>query len=320
MKVTLAQPRGFCAGVVRAIDIVERALEIYGAPIYVLHEIVHNQHVVKDLQGRGVIFTEDLGSIPSGSVTIFSAHGVATAVVETAKKNGLQVIDATCPLVTKVHLQAKKYHRQGDELIIIGHAGHPEVEGTRGRVEGPVHVLASVEEVEGLEIKDPEHVAYVTQTTLSIDDTRDVVNALKARFPKVNGPELDDICYATQNRQNAAREMSKEIDILLVVGARNSSNSNRLREMGEQNGVIAHLIEDPQDMDPNWFASQSRVGITAGASTPEVLVQGVLDKLRSYGVEAIQDLDGVKESVSFRLPTALLRAELRQKQVANSKG
>ncbi|QBQ56034.1 4-hydroxy-3-methylbut-2-enyl diphosphate reductase [Nitrosococcus wardiae] len=319
MKVTLAQPRGFCAGVVRAIDIVERALEIYGAPIYVLHEIVHNQHVVEDLQQRGVIFTEDLVSIPPGSVTIFSAHGVATAVVEAAKENNLQVIDATCPLVTKVHLQAQKYHRRGDELIIIGHSGHPEVEGTRGRVDGPVYVLDSVEEAEKLEIKDPEHVAYVTQTTLSIDDTRDVVAALKRRFPKIHGPELDDICYATQNRQNAVREMSKEIDILLVVGARNSSNSNRLREVGEQNGIIAHLIQDTKDLDSSWFTPQSRVGVTAGASTPEVLVQGVLNKLRDYGVEEVQDLDGVKESVSFRLPAMLLRAELQQKQAAHSK-
>jgi 4-hydroxy-3-methylbut-2-enyl diphosphate reductase len=319
MKVTLSQPRGFCAGVVRAIEIVERALEIHGAPIYVLHEIVHNQHVVEDLQRRGVIFTEDLVSIPSGSVTIFSAHGVSTTVVDTAKNNGLRVIDATCPLVTKVHLQAQKYYRQGDELIIIGHTGHPEVEGTRGRVDGLVHVIESVEEVEKLEIKDPEHLAYVTQTTLSIDDTRDVVDALKKRFPKIHGPGLDDICYATQNRQNAVREMSKEINILLVVGARNSSNSNRLREVGEQNGVIAHLIQDSKDLDSNWFTPQSRVGITAGASTPEVLVQGVLSKLRDYGVEEVQDLDGVRESTSFRLPAALLRADLKQKQAANSK-
>lgn len=320
MKVTLAQPRGFCAGVVRAIDIVERALEIYGAPIYVLHEIVHNQHVVEDLQQRGVIFTEDLVSIPPGSVTIFSAHGVATAVVEAAKKKNLQVIDATCPLVTKVHLQAQKYHRHGDELIIIGHTGHPEVEGTRGRVEGAVHVLDSVEEVEKLEVKDPSHVAYVTQTTLSIDDTRNVVDALKKRFPEIRGPELDDICYATQNRQNAVREMSKEIDILLVVGARNSSNSNRLREVGEQNGVTAHLIQDTKDLDSSWFTPQSRVGITAGASTPEVLVQGVLNKLRDYGVEEVRDLEGVQESVSFRLPAMLLRAELnKHKQAANAK-
>lgn len=319
MKVTLAQPRGFCAGVVRAIDIVERALEIYGAPIYVLHEIVHNKHVVKDLQSRGVVFTEDLASIPTGSVTIFSAHGVSTAAVEAAKENGLQIIDATCPLVTKVHLQAQKYHRQGDELIIIGHAGHPEVEGTHGRVKGPVHVLATVEEVEKLEIKDPQHIAYVTQTTLSIDDTRDVVDALKARFPQIHGPGLDDICYATQNRQNAARQMSKEIDVLLVVGARNSSNSNRLREVGEQNSVASYLIEDIKDLNPAWFSSQSRVGITAGASTPEVLVQEVLGKLRDYGAAEVHDLDGIKESISFRLPAALLRAELKQKQAANSK-
>ncbi|BAW80519.1 4-hydroxy-3-methylbut-2-enyl diphosphate reductase [Candidatus Nitrosoglobus terrae] len=315
MKVTLSQPRGFCAGVVRAIEIVEQALEIYGAPIYVLHEIVHNQHVVQDLKQRGVIFTEDLGSIPSGSVTIFSAHGVSTTIVESAKNTSLHIIDATCPLVTKVHLQAQKYHRQGDELIIIGHAGHPEVEGTRGRVNGMVHVIESIEEAETIAVKDPERLAYVTQTTLSIDDTRGVVDALKRRFPKIHGPELDDICYATQNRQNAVREMSKEIDILLVVGARNSSNSNRLREVGEQNGVTAYLIQDSQDLDSIWFTPQSRVGITAGASTPEVLVQEVLNKLRSYGVDEVRDLDGVQESINFRLPATLLRAKLKQQAI-----
>ncbi|CAH9018010.1 4-hydroxy-3-methylbut-2-enyl diphosphate reductase [Candidatus Nitrosacidococcus sp. I8] len=309
MEVTLSQPRGFCAGVVRAIEVVERALEIHGAPIYVLHEIVHNQHVIQDLQQRGVIFTEDLSSIPSESVVIFSAHGVATAVVEAAKLRNLYAINATCPLVTKVHLQAQKYHRQGDELIIIGHVGHPEVEGTRGRVNGTVYIVESVEEVEKLEVKDPKRIAYVTQTTLSIDDTRDVVEALKKRFPDINGPGLDDICYATQNRQNAVREISKGIDVLLVVGARNSSNSNRLREVGEQNGVASYLIQDSQDIDFGWFTPQSRVGITAGASTPEILVREVLDKLQHYGVSEVKNWDGVQESVSFRLPSSLLRSE-----------
>ncbi|CAB1275444.1 4-hydroxy-3-methylbut-2-enyl diphosphate reductase [Candidatus Nitrosacidococcus tergens] len=309
MEVTLSQPRGFCAGVVRAIEVVERALEIHGAPIYVLHEIVHNQHVIQDLQQRGVIFTENLNSIPSESVVIFSAHGVATAVVEAAKLRNLYAINATCPLVTKVHLQAQKYHRQGDELIIIGHVGHPEVEGTRGRVSGTVYIVESVEEVEKLEVKDPKQIAYVTQTTLSIDDTRDVVEALKKRFPDIHGPGLDDICYATQNRQNAVREISKEIDVLLVVGARNSSNSNRLREVGEQSGVASYLIQDSQDIDFGWFTPQARVGITAGASTPEILVQEVLDKLHNYGVNEVKNWDGVQESVNFRLPSSLLRSE-----------
>jgi (E)-4-hydroxy-3-methyl-but-2-enyl pyrophosphate reductase (IPP and DMAPP forming) len=311
MDVILAQPRGFCAGVVRAIDIVERTLELHGAPVYVLHEIVHNQYVVNDLRARGAIFVEDLQEVPPGSVTIFSAHGVSKAVVQTAKDRNLEVIDATCPLVTKVHLQAKRYSQQGLELIIIGHRGHPEVTGTSGRIEGPVHILCSTEEVQALEVQDSDRLAYVTQTTLSIDDTREVVEALKRRFPNIKGPGLDDICYATQNRQNAVHQLVKEIDLLVVVGARNSSNSNRLREVSEQHGVTAHLIQGADDLNPAWFAGDTRVGITAGASTPEVLVQDVLRRLRSFRVTAVRDMEGVCETTSFRLPGALERSNFK---------
>ena len=308
MEAILAQPRGFCAGVVRAVDVVERTLELYGAPVYVLHEIVHNQHVVEDLRQRGAIFTENLQDIPPGSVTIFSAHGVSNDVVETARERGLEVIDATCPLVTKVHLQAQKYSRDGYELIIIGHSGHPEVEGTRGRINGTVHVLCSPEEVEQLVVKDPSRLAYVTQTTLSIDDTRTVVDALKRRFPEICGPELDDICYATQNRQNAVRELAEQVDVILVVGALNSSNSNRLREVAAQGRVSAYLIQSAGDLCAEWFEGVQRVGITAGASTPEVLVQHVLERLRDFGVNNITEMDGVQENVGFRLPVVLLQS------------
>jgi 4-hydroxy-3-methylbut-2-en-1-yl diphosphate reductase len=307
MDILLAQPRGFCAGVVRAIEIVERTLEVYGAPVYVLHEIVHNRHVVEDLERRGAIFVEDLNDVPPGSVTIFSAHGVPTTVVKAASDRNLEVIDATCPLVTKVHLQAKRYAHQAREVIIVGHSGHPEVEGTRGRIDEPSHVLCSVAEVEQLKVQDPEKLAYVTQTTLSIDDTREVVEALKRRFPNIKGPGLDDICYATQNRQNAVRALAKHTDILLVVGAKNSSNSNRLREVGEHAGVRSYLIQDASDLDPEWFSESSRVGLTAGASAPEVLVQSVLEKLRSFGVRSVKEMDGVRETTTFRLPLELLR-------------
>ena len=305
MEVTLAQPRGFCAGVVRAVDIVERALERYGAPVYVLHEIVHNGHVVRDLESRGAIFVESLDEVPRGAVTIFSAHGVAESVVSDADSRGLQVIDATCPLVTKVHNQAQRYRTQGREVIIIGHTGHPEVEGTRGRIDGPVHVLCSVEEVEALEVQDPEQLAYVTQTTLSLDDTAEVVEALKRRFPAIQGPGLKDICYATQNRQNAVRSLADGSDVILVVGARNSSNSNRLREVGEQRGVRSYLIQDADDLNPDWFNPDTRIGITAGASAPEVLVQQVLERLRSFGVGEVKELEGIREVTTFRLPAAL---------------
>jgi len=305
MEVTLAQPRGFCAGVVRAVDIVERSLERYGAPVYVLHEIVHNGHVVRDLESRGAIFVESLEEVPRGAVTIFSAHGVAESVVSEADARGLEVIDATCPLVTKVHNQAQRYRTQGREVIIIGHTGHPEVEGTRGRIDGPVHVLCSVEEVEALEVQNPSGLAYVTQTTLSLDDTTEVVEALKRRFPDIQGPGLKDICYATQNRQNAVRTLADESDVILVVGARNSSNSNRLREVGEQRGVRSYLIQDADDLDPAWFTPDTRIGITAGASAPEVLVQQVLERLKSFGVADVRELEGIREVTTFRLPSAL---------------
>lgn len=306
MEVILAQPRGFCAGVVRAIEIVEGALQIHGAPVYVLHEIVHNQHVVQDLRDRGAIFVESLEEVPPGSVTVFSAHGVASAVAQRANDRGLRVIDATCPLVAKVHLQAQRYRKAGSELIIIGHSGHPEVKGTRGRVQGPVHVISSVEEVRALEVRDPESLAYVTQTTLSLDDTREVVEALRNRFPKIRGPGLNDICYATQNRQNAVRELARQVEVLLVVGARNSSNSNRLREVGEQAGIRSYLVQTEYDLNPLWFTACNRIGLTAGASAPEVLVHRVLGRLRELGADSVTELDGVKESTRFRLPSMLI--------------
>jgi 4-hydroxy-3-methylbut-2-enyl diphosphate reductase len=305
MRVILAQPRGFCAGVVRAIKIVERALEIYGTPVYVLHEIVHNRHVVENLKQNGACFIEALGEAPPDSVTIFSAHGVSTAIMEEAEKRKLRVIDATCPLVTKVHLQAQRYSREGLEVIIIGHPGHPEVEGTRGWVQGPVYVLARKDEVERLKVKNPNRLAYVTQTTLSLDDTREVIDALKRQWYNIQGPELSDICYATQSRQNTVRQLAKDIDLLLVVGARNSSNSNRLREVGEQSGLRAYLIEDIDDLNPTWFLEKPRVGITAGTSAPEAMVQKVLERLRTYGVITVSEMEGEPESMVFRLPDSL---------------
>ena len=305
MEVLLAQPRGFCAGVDRAIEIVERALEKYGAPVFVLHEIVHNKHVLEDLRARGVKFVDSLESIPEGSVTVFSAHGVAAEVVRKGNARRLRVIDATCPLVTKVHDQAQRYEHSGREVILVGHPGHPEVEGTRGRIEGPVHVLSTVEEVERLRVRDPESLAYVTQTTLSVDDTREVIEALTRRFPNIKGPALKDICYATQNRQDAVREMSGEIDLLLVVGSQNSSNSNRLRELGERKGVPAHLIDDERDLDPAWFRAGLRIGVTAGASAPEAVVQKVLERLRALGVRSVHEMDGKREAIVFRLPDEL---------------
>lgn len=307
MDVILAQPRGFCAGVVRAIEIVERALDVYASPVYVLHEIVHNHHVVENLRARGAIFVESLAEVPEGAVTIFSAHGVATAMVDQAAARKLEVIDATCPLVTKVHLQAQRYSLRGFEVVIIGHPGHPEVEGTRGRVTGPVHVVSNREDIPRLQVKDPERLAYATQTTLSVDDTRDVIAALKDRFPSIQGPDLDGICYATQNRQNAVRNVAAEVDLLLVVGARNSSNSNRLREVGERTGVRAHLVQDAAELEASWFYSGVRVGLTAGASAPEILVQAVLERLRSYGVDHVKEMDSVRETTTFRLPAALLK-------------
>ena len=302
MEVMLAWPRGFCAGVVRAIETVERALKLYDTPVYVLHEIVHNRHVVRDLRDLGARFVEELEEVPLGSVTIFSAHGVSASVVEQAKKRNLRVIDATCPLVTKVHLQAQSYSRKGMEVIIIGHSGHPEVEGTRGRIDGPVHVLSTTEEVEQLKVNNPELLAYVTQTTLSLDDTRRVIDMLQQRFPAIAGPNLRDICYATQSRQNTVRKLASDIDLLLVVGARNSSNSNRLREVGGHNGLPSYLIEDAEEMDPIWFNDKKNVGITAGASTPEILVQGVVRRIRDYGAVRVSEMHGEQEKIRFSLP------------------
>jgi 4-hydroxy-3-methylbut-2-enyl diphosphate reductase len=301
MQVILAEPRGFCAGVVRAIKIVEQAIQLYGMPIYVLHEIVHNRHVVEDLKRQGVLFVEVVDEVPAGAVIIFSAHGVSNAVVEQAKRRELRIVDATCPLVTKVHLQAEKYSRQGFEIIIIGHRGHQEVEGTRGRVNGPVHVISNSAEVRNLKVTNPYRLAYVTQTTLSVDDTREVIDALKERYT-VQGPELSDICYATQSRQNAVRKLAREADLLLVVGARNSSNSNRLREVGKRSGLIAYLIEDADDLNREWFLGKSVVGVTAGASTPEEIVQGVLEKLREYGADRVCEMEGEHETMHFSLP------------------
>jgi 4-hydroxy-3-methylbut-2-enyl diphosphate reductase len=305
MEVILAQPRGFCAGVVRAIKIVERALEIYGTPVYVLHEIVHNRHVVENLKQNGAHFIEALSEVPPDSVTIFSAHGVSTAVMKEAEKRKLRVIDATCPLVTKVHLQAQRYSREGLEVIIIGHPGHPEVEGTRGWVQGPVYVLARKDAVERLRVRNPNRLAYVTQTTLSLDDTREVIDALKRQWYNIQGPELSDICYATQSRQNTVRQLAKDIDLLLVVGARNSSNSNRLREVGEQSGLRAYLVEDIDDLNSAWFSEKTRVGITAGTSAPEAMVQKVLERLRTYGVSSVCEMEGEPEQTHFRLPDSL---------------
>jgi 4-hydroxy-3-methylbut-2-enyl diphosphate reductase len=305
MEARLANPRGFCAGVDRAIEIVERALERYGAPVFVLHEIVHNKHVLEDLRSRGTVFVRSLAEVPSGSVTIFSAHGVSEAVVDEGKARDLRVIDATCPLVTKVHVQAQRYAGDAREVILIGHPGHPEVEGTRGRIPGTVHVLSTPEEVEALVVQDPEQLAYVTQTTLSVDDTREVIDALYARFPSIKGPDLKDICYATQNRQNAVKALVPEIDLLLVVGSANSSNSSRLRELGERSGVPSYLVDDPEQLEPSWFTDCRRVGVTAGASAPEALVNLVLARLTELGVESTSELEGEPEEVVFQMPPEL---------------
>jgi len=307
LRAHLANPRGFCAGVDRAIEIVERALEVHGAPVYVLHEIVHNRHVIEELSRRGARFVETLEQVPEGGITIFSAHGVSEDVVATSQERGLRIIDATCPLVTKVHTQAQSYSAGGREVILIGHSGHPEVEGTRGRIAGKVQVLSTVEEVEALEVGNPEHLAYVTQTTLSMDDTRDVIEALTRRFPTIKGPDLKDICYATQNRQNAVRGIAREIDVLLVVGSQNSSNSNRLAELGQRSGVSSYLIDDASEIRAEWLEDCRGVGVTAGASAPEMLVQQVLDRLRELGVEQIIETEAEVESTVFKLPDDLVR-------------
>lgn len=305
LKVILSQPRGFCAGVVRAIEIVERALRKYGPPVYVRHEIVHNRHVVERLKAKGAHFVENLDDIPEGAVTIFSAHGVPRAVVDEAVARDLPVLDATCPLVTKVHNEAKRYVARGRTLILIGHAGHPEVEGTMGQVPDPVYLVQTERDVEQLDLPSDAPVAYVTQTTLSIDDTRGIIAALQKRFTDIVGPDTRDICYATQNRQTAVRELSTLVDVILVVGAKNSSNSNRLREIGEEAGIPAYLIADGSELDPSWLTGARTVGITAGASAPEILVEDVIAALRRIGSVDVSTLPGREENLEFRLPNAL---------------
>ena len=305
MRVILAQPRGFCAGVERAIAIVERALEIYGPPVYVRHEIVHNRHVVENLRAKGACFVDEIDEIPDGAITVFSAHGVSRKVADAAADRRLPVIDATCPLVAKVHKEAQKYEGDGREIILIGHEGHPEVEGTRGRVNGGVHLVSTAEDVAGLEVEDVNRVAYVTQTTLSVDDTRDVIEALNERFPEIVGPDVRDICYATQNRQQAIRRLAEQVDLLLVIGSPNSSNSNRLREIGEEANVPTYLIDGTEGLEPSWFDGVESVGITAGASAPEILVQELVEHLRTMSDIEVEQLDGVEERVHFKMPAKL---------------
>jgi 4-hydroxy-3-methylbut-2-enyl diphosphate reductase len=308
MDVLLATPRGFCAGVERAISIVERALEKFGAPIYVRHEVVHNRYVVDGLKAKGAVFVEELDEVPDGATVIFSAHGVPQAVRHEADARGLRVFDATCPLVTKVHLEVSRLHKQGYEIVMIGHKGHPEVEGTMGQATGVMYLVESVEDVGGLRVGagDTAPLAYVTQTTLSVDDAQAVVAALRARYPGIVGPKKDDICYATQNRQDAVKAMAGKVDVVIVVGSKNSSNSNRLREVAENDGVPAYLVDGAEQIDPQWMAGKQRIGVTAGASAPEVLVNGVVDRLQSLGAGAIETLDGVAENVNFPLPKELL--------------
>ena len=308
LRVILAQPRGFCAGVVRAVDIVERALQVHGAPVYVRHEIVHNKHVVESLREKGARFVEEVDDIPQGAVTVFSAHGVSLKVVDDAGARGLQVIDATCPLVSKVHNETKRYARRGYEVVLIGHPGHPEVEGTMGQVSDRVHLVSCLADVAALTPADPERLSYVTQTTLSVDDTREIIAALKDRFPGIRGPDVKDICYATQNRQAAVRMLADRCDLILVIGAHYSSNSNRLREIGEEAGTASYLIPDAGGLDRTWLDGVRTVGITAGASAPEVLVRELIDRLGEMYDVAVADLDGIEENVTFKLPRVLLDA------------
>ena len=302
MHVLLARPRGFCAGVNRAISIVNRALERYAPPVYVLHEIVHNTHVLDALRGRGAIFVEELEEIPAGAVTIFSAHGVSRAIAEQATALGLRTIDATCPLVSKVHRRMIGLHRKGYDVIVIGHKGHPEVEGTCGQAEGPVHLVSKPSEIASLQATNPDRIGYVTQTTLSVDDTAEMVEAIRRRFPAVAAPERTDICYATTNRQLAVRRLADRVDLVLIVGSKNSSNSNRLREVAELRQTPAHLIDDAGEMDPGWFVGVERVGISAGASAPEHLVVGVVDWLRRHGARSVEEMEGEEEHISFLVP------------------
>lgn len=305
MEILLANPRGFCAGVERAIEIVERALARHGAPIYVRHEVVHNRVVVAELRAKGAVFIEDLEQVPDGATLIFSAHGVPQSVRKEAEARGLTVFDATCPLVTKVHVEVSRMRAAGLEVVMIGHKGHPEVEGTMGQVEGGMHLVEGVKDVDTLEVVAPELLAYVTQTTLSVDDAAAIINALKIRFPAIVGPKKDDICYATQNRQDAVRSLAEKCDLVIVVGSVNSSNSNRLREVAKLKGKAAKLVDTAEQIDPTWLFECKSVGVTAGASAPEELVQGVVARLRELGAEMVQELPGIPENVSFPLPRAL---------------
>jgi 4-hydroxy-3-methylbut-2-enyl diphosphate reductase len=304
-EILLAQPRGFCAGVDRAIEIVERALQQFGAPIYVRHEIVHNAYVVNDLRNKGAIFIEDLDDVPAGNTLVFSAHGVSKAVREEAESRGLKVYDATCPLVTKVHVEVAKMRKQGAEIVMIGHAGHPEVEGTMGQAEEGMHLVETVDDVAKLNVGNPDLLAYVSQTTLSVDDTAEIIAALKARFPNIVEPKKGDICYATTNRQEAVKFMAPQVEVVIVVGSPNSSNSNRLREVAEKKGTPAYMVDNAAGIDPAWIAGKKRIGVTAGASAPEVLVQAVIERLKDLGAASVRALEGVEEHVTFPLPKGL---------------
>ena len=310
MQIILANPRGFCAGVDRAIAIVERAIEKFGAPIYVRHEVVHNQYVCDNLRAKGAVFIDELADVPAGGTVIFSAHGVSQAVRAEAKNRGLKVFDATCPLVTKVHFEVARHCRAGRDVVLIGHAGHPEVEGTMGQWsreggEGHIYLVEDIEGVAALEVSQPDNLFYTTQTTLSVDDTVGIIQALQARFPAIQGPKNDDICYATQNRQDAVRDLARQCDLVLVVGSPNSSNSNRLRELAERDGVESYLIDGAHEIDPRWIEGKQRIGVTAGASAPDVLIEGVIQRLRDLGAAGVSELDGEPENMVFALPKEL---------------
>jgi 4-hydroxy-3-methylbut-2-enyl diphosphate reductase len=304
-EILLAQPRGFCAGVDRAIEIVERALAQFGAPVYVRHEIVHNKYVVDDLRSKGAVFIEDLAEVPVGSHLVFSAHGVSRAVKSEAELRGLKVFDATCPLVTKVHVEVAKMRDEGREIVMIGHKGHPEVEGTLGQSDGGMYLVETIDDVKALMVKDPQRLAFVSQTTLSVDDTADIIEALKERFPGISEPKKGDICYATTNRQQAVKFMAPQVQLVIVVGSPSSSNSNRLREVAEKNGVEAYMVDNAGQIDPAWVAGKTRIGVTAGASAPELLVKQVIDRLNALSPATVRELDGVEENVTFPLPKGL---------------
>lgn len=314
LTLILAQPRGFCAGVDRAIEIVEKALQLYGAPVYVRHEIVHNKWVVQDLRAKGVVFVGEVDEIPDGAITVFSAHGISEKVENSAKLRDLPIIDATCPLVTKVHREAQRYENEGRQIILIGHEGHPEVEGTSGRVRGGVLLVQTAADVAKLEVENADALAYVTQTTLSVDDTKDIIAALKNRFPNIAGPELRDICYATQNRQNSVRDLAQQVDLILVIGSANSSNSNRLRDLAEEIGKPAYLVDDARGLNPAWFDSISSVGITAGASAPEHLVEGVVDAIGKLRQTRVQTMNGDLENTRFKLPPEVTGEKMLEKK------